>query len=735
MMNPYAIPPLIASLLAFLLGLFVLLKTRKSKSNILFSLESISISLWLYFDYMMYSSPLLETKLFWAKVAYIPVIFIPLFFLHFALSFSKSDKFRKTLISGYVSSFIFVLILFLTNYVISGVERRFWGFYPKVGFLHSVLLVYFGILITMTFWVFYSRSKDKTRPPQERNMFKLVSVAFIIAYLGCLDFLPKYGFDFYPFGFIFISVWFIVVAFAIIKHRLFDIHLVISRSTAYALTFLLGILPMAIILYFLQKVFPLTVPVTLVIALAVVLSFAFHKIYPYSERFVQTTLFKKRLDYYHILRKFSSDMVTALDLQNLLQRFDQTLHEALQVSSVAFYLTGPVNGKYPLIHASRKRDFVIGRLQESRAEQPEVSSEQKNIECTAAHMSGLIPQWKSGDALVSMAYQTKDVLVLGEMEMMAKENKNETLDQSIAQMREAKAEVCMPLKRDDTMIGIALLGPREKDQYYAPGDLELLHIMGQNACVAIQNALLVEDMIRSYQLLHRTQRFAAVGELVAGLSHEIRNPLMPIIRLMELAADSPVDGERLKSQSETVRKALRRITGVLNEIEELAAPYKPEFKPAEIGQLLDSAITALEPQIKPRKQEIIQEYADLPELMVDADRLGQVFLDVLLNAVEANPDGGRVWVRTREIVLHGDLMGIQVEIEDHGCGITLENMERVFDPFFTTKYKSVVRKGTGLGLSIAQRIVEDHHGTIELISTVGTGTRAFINLPTRERKN
>jgi signal transduction histidine kinase len=99
--------------------------------------------------------------------------------------------------------------------------------------------------------------------------------------------------------------------------------------------------------------------------------------------------------------------------------------------------------------------------------------------------------------------------------------------------------------------------------------------------------------------------------------------------------------------------------------------------------------------------------------------------------VEANPEGGSVWVRTREIVLRGELMGIQVEIEDKGCGIAQENIERVFDPFFTTKYKSIVRGGTGLGLSVAQRIMEDHRGTIELVSTVGKGTRALINIPMR----
>ncbi len=731
-MNPYSIPPLITSLLLLAMSVFLFVKKKGENPISKLALLQFVALLWLFSESMLYASETAKIARFWAKTSYIGVILIPPSFFHFIVAFLRTDKYRRSLLISYLVGGSFLIILFLTDILIKGADRHFWGYYPKVGYFHVFFIIYCAFVLATTFYVLYSHLKNQTPPSQERNKIQLIMVSFFIGFLSVIDFLPKYGVELYPMSFLFISLWLLLVSYAIAKHRLFDIQLAINKGTSYALTFFLGILPVAIIIYFLQQVFPLTIPITLVLGLAVVLSFVFHKIYPYSERFVQKRLFRKRLDYYQVLRKFSHDMVAALDLQNLLQRFDQTLHEALQVSSVAVYLTGPLNGKYPLIHVSNSRDFVPGRMQKSAAKTTEQNTERESVEVDSPHLSGLIPQWTSGDALVEMAFQAKDVLVLGEMEMMAREKKNETLEQAIAQMREVKAEVCMPLKRDSTMIGIALLGPRENDGYYAPGDLDLLHIVGQNACVAIQNALLVEDMKRSFQLLHRTQRFAALGELVAGMSHEIRNPLMPITYLLELAANPAVDRERLKRQTEASWQALHRITGVLTEIETLAAPYKPEFKPADIERLLDDAVMVLEPQIKERKQSVIREYAALPEPMVDADRLAQVFLDVLLNAVEANSDGGSVWVRTREIVLRGELMGIQVEIEDKGCGIARENIERVFDPFFTTKYKSIVRGGTGLGLSVAQRIMEDHRGTIELVSTVGKGTRVLINIPMRE---
>lgn len=733
-MNPYAVPPLITSILVLLLGCFVFLKNKIAKPNRLFLLETLTISLWLFFDYMMYTSHSSEKAFMWAKASYVGAIFIPPVFLHFSLSFLGTIKFRRHLIVSYVSGILFLLVLLLTDHLLSGAKQHYWGYYPTIGFLHIYFMIYYSFGIGTTYWALYSQSKDKARPAEERNKIKFVFLAFVIGFMALSDTLPKYGIEFYPIGFVFLSIWMLLVTYAIIKHRLFDIQVVISRGAAYTLTFFLGILPAAIIIYFLQKVFPLTVPITLVLSLAAVLAFLFHKIYPFSQQFVQKRLFKKRLDYYEILRKFSRDMTTALDIQNLLQRFDKTLQEAMQVSSVAVYLTGPMNGKYPLMHVSGKRDFIIGRLQRSMRRLPAQSSDgQENIDSAAAHHSGLIPQWKSGDALVEMAYRAKDVLVLGEMQMMAREKENDTLEKAIVQMKEAKAEVCVPLKRDGRMIGMALLGPRANDGYYSPEDLDLLHIVGQNACVAVQNALFVEDLKRSYQFLYRTQRFAALGELVAGLCHEIRNPLMPISYLLELIANPAVAQERIKRQRLAAWHALHRITNVLNEIEELAMPYKPVFSPTDIRGIIDEALTLLEPEIKRKKQNVLREYAALPEVMVDAERLKQAFTDLLLNAVEASLNTSMISVRTREISLQG-ARAIQIEIADNGCGIAPENIERVFDPFFTTKHKSIAREGTGLGLSLAHRIVEDHHGTIELISAVGKGTKVLINLPVKEQR-
>ena len=444
-------------------------------------------------------------------------------------------------------------------------------------------------------------------------------------------------------------------------------------------------------------------------------------------------IFKKQLNYYQILRKFSQDMVSALDLRDLLKRFDETLREAMQVTSVAVYLTGPLNGKYPLSHPLREDRDIFAVLRNEQKPDHEAAVLQ-TATMASMHHSGVIPLWKSGDALVAMAYQAKDVLVLGEMEMMARERENARLEEAITQMKDAKAEVCVPLKRDGKMIGIALLGPREGDRYYSPDDLSLLHTIGQNACVAVQNALLVEEIKKSYLLLQRTQRLAAMGSLIAGVSHEIRNPLMPISFLMDSITDASMDKDLLARLSEHSRESLRRIVSVLDEMDQLARPYTPSFKKTDINQIADDALLLLDTQIKLRKQEVVRQYDPLSPALVDSERLKHALLDILLNAVEANAENGKIYVRTREVLMkptrtHPSRTGIQIEITDTGCGIPEKNLERVFDPFFTTKHKSLLREGTGLGLAIAHRIVEEHHGSMEIRSEEGKGTTVFVNLP------
>lgn len=715
-------------------GIYVYFKDRKKTLNKVHFLFSFVVSIWSFFAGSAVLASDRKTSLFLFRLEHAGVVFIPSVYLHLVLILvGLQQKYKKIIYIMYGCSLV-LFVLNFTDLVVKSVSPKFYfPYYKDPGNAYPFLVFLFAFGVLYAFYLLFATYRKFIG--HQRNRLKLFLIATVIGFIGGLpSFLPVYDVNI-PYPVIYLTpIYSIIFAYAMVKYRLMDITVAVGRGTALALTFFLGILPVALAVFLLQKVFPLTIPIALIIILAVILSFLFTKIQPFSERFVQKKLFKTQLNYYQILQKFSQDMVTALDLKGLLERFDKTLREAMQVTSVAIYLTGPMNGKYPLTHASDISGGVIPILRNKEKESIDEAVTIESIGVAASHHSSIIPLWKSGDALVAMAYQAKDVLVLGEMEMMAREKENKRLVEAIVQMKEAKAEVCLPLKRDGKMVGIALLGPREGDRYYSPDDLSLLHTLAQNACVAVQNALMVEEIKRSYQMLQRVDRLTAMGSLIAGVSHEIRNPLMPISFLMETIADPTEDKKLLMRLHKYSKESLRRITNVLDEMDEFARPYTPALQKININRITDDALSLLDKQVKAHKQEVIKEYSTLPDALFDSGRLKQALADILLNAIEANPKGGKIHVRTRQIQLKKTRTqpartGIQIEIADSGCGIAERDIEKVFDPFFTTKHKSMMREGTGLGLALAHRIVEEHHGSIEIRSTVGKGTTVFINLP------
>jgi len=734
LLNYFVLGCYIAAVSALLSGLIVSFGDRKKALNRIYFLFSMAIFLWSASLGSAVIAPNPETSLFLFRLEHVGVVFIPTVYLHMVLILvGLQQKYKKIIYIMYVSSAVLFGLNF-TRLIVKSVSPKFYfPYYKNPGTAYPLLFFLFAVGVFYALHLLFTTYRKLSG--YQRNRLKLFFGASIVGYIGGLPaFLPLYNVNPSPFPIYLTPAFYFIFAYAIVKYRLIDVHEAISRGAMYVITILLGILPTAIIVFVLQKVYPLTIPITLVFIIAVFLALMFNKIHPFSERFVQRRLFKTQLNYYQILQKFSQDMVSALDLKSLLERFDKTLRESMQVTSVAIYLTGPMNGKYPLTHASDVSGDIIPILRNKDKEGIDEAVTIEGIGLAASHHSSMIPLWKSGDALVAMAYQAEDVLVLGEMEMMAREKDNRRLEEAIAQMKEAKAEVCLPLKRDGKMVGIALLGPREGDRYYSPDDLSLLHTLAQNACVAVQNALMVEEIKRSYQMLQRVERLTAMGSLIAGVSHEIRNPLMPISFLMETIADPTEDKKLVMRLHKYSKESLRRITNVLDEMDEFARPYTPALQKININRIMDDALRLLDKQLTAQKQEVITEYSELPEAMFDSGRLKQALADILLNAIEANPKGGKIHVRTRQIQLkktrsQSARTGIQIEIADSGCGIAERDIEKVFDPFFTTKHKSMMREGTGLGLALAHRIVEEHHGSIELRSAVGKGTTVFINLP------
>jgi signal transduction histidine kinase len=269
------------------------------------------------------------------------------------------------------------------------------------------------------------------------------------------------------------------------------------------------------------------------------------------------------------------------------------------------------------------------------------------------------------------------------------------------------------------------LGRRTDHEIYSHEDIDLLSMLANQAAIAVENARLYEDLKRSKSYIRRADRLASLGTLTAGLAHEIRNPLVAIKTLTQLLPDRLEDEEFRNHFLQIASGEVDRISSLVNELLEFARPSEPKLEMEDINAILEGMLLLISTETKKKFVQVVKEHTpDLPLVRVDREQIKQVFLNILLNALEATPENGTITVKTRSFLKPGGEHYVQVEVTDTGCGIPSEYLEDIFTPFFTTKIK-----GSGLGLSISNQIIQDHKGYIDVESYVNRGSTFFINLP------
>lgn len=228
-----------------------------------------------------------------------------------------------------------------------------------------------------------------------------------------------------------------------------------------------------------------------------------------------------------------------------------------------------------------------------------------------------------------------------------------------------------------------------------------------------------EELEQQQERLIRSDRLATVGELAAGLAHELRNPLAGMSGALHVLAtqldDDPERRALLADVQAQIGRMNRTLTGLLHH----ARPVAPERTAVDVNDLLEQSLRFI-----PRANiEIVRRFdSSLPLLCVDPNLVHQAFINILVNARQAMPNGGRLTVQTR--YRNGASHVVEVSIADTGVGIDAAHARRIFDPFYTTK-----PQGTGLGLAIAARVIEQHGGRIDVESAPGCGATFTLTLP------
>jgi len=306
-----------------------------------------------------------------------------------------------------------------------------------------------------------------------------------------------------------------------------------------------------------------------------------------------------------------------------------------------------------------------------------------------------------------------------------------------------KSLLYVPLKVGVKVIGVMSVDNKASNRPFSDNDVYLLAALADYASIAIVNAQLysevkafneeLEERIkkrtgelrRAQAQLIQSEKLASVGELAAGVAHEINNPLGVILGFAQVILRKLPEDDPLRQPLTSIEREGLRCKKIIQGLLDFSRHTMPTFQPVNLNEVVDSACDLFEYQITVNNVRMTKGLApNMPEIRADANQLQQVFSNLIINAYHAMPKGGELRITTRAV---GDR--VQAIFADTGVGIAPENLKRIFDPFFTTKQ---VGKGTGLGLSVSHGIIESHGGKIEVDSQVGKGTTFVVSLPVKQ---
>jgi len=674
-----------------ILGFFVLFKNPKSPTNRSFFYFAFSVSFWSYAYFLWQISNNANSALFWCRILMAGAIFISPAFLHFCVNLiNERKRYLNAVIFWYFVSFVFLLLDFTPLYIADVRPRMIFPYWPSPGPAFAPFLVmFFGVAVyshVLLLRAYKNLSEFK------RNQIKYVFLGTAIGFLGGSTNYPLwYDINILPIGNALVAVYVATIAYAIVRHQLMDIEVLIKKTLIFASLF-------AIVLGIFVGITVLTQELIAggrLLGLAISSIIIIFSVRPLEDFLVKVTdkyLFQKRYDYKQVLKSFIDEVITVLNLDRIVESTIDLLGKTLRPASSDILLLNRYEDKYVSYNALKHDEiFTIGN-----------------------------------DAqLVGLLKTTKDIFSL--------ENAGSTVHGTALRdtMKKLKAQLAIPLMLHDDLIGIMLLGKKKSDETYTKEDLDILTDLARTEAVAIGNAQLFAETAQN-------ERRAAIGTLAAGINHEVGNPLNIINTKMQIYLMSMERGlykdkepqEIIEESRDIMKTCLRqttRISDITKKLSNFAKPSK-EFKPevTDIEEQLEETLSVVGHELELERIGIKRNIQrPLPKIMADKRQIEQIFFNLIKNAGQAIKEKGTIEIKAG-ISQEKNGRNVKIEISDTGQGIPGDKLQKIFDPFYTTKAPG---KGTGLGLSIVRQLVWRNKGEIKVQSKVGGGTIFTITFP------
>ena len=675
MQNLVSFSSLLASIILFLLSIFVYLKDPRRSINISFSIYFTALAIWSFGIFGLVSGfePYI---IIWQKIMSVGVVFIPASFLFFSYNFlgNKYKPVFPVVIGSFIISFFYLAATF-TKYFFMGVIKVEYGY---VGQPHPGIIFPFfvGYVVAAMIYGHYLVFKELiSSKGQRKNQLFFVFTASAVFTIGALAVVPTLigtvilgGFPLWNFTNIFYGF---LIAYAITKERLMNIPIAISRTLAWALTVLfLGAIYTAFVLHYRTYISNrIDLPFFIFsIIYGIFVGESFQRIRFFLQTTTDKAFIKSWYDYRRVLRDAAADLGRALTREDITKVLYPVFQNDIDVSEA-----------HLLFHDSKTDDYI--ELREGGAEQTKILILGKDA------------------APIKLLLNNKDRIIY-----------------------EGKAYI--PSFHENNLIALIILGKKRSEDEYSEDDYELFRTISEYVAIVLEYIVKPYEevkekfeeterkLIETEKQLERSQRLASLATMAAGVAHEIRNPLGIIHSKTEKLDDAPRDIEYLRAFKESVLKNSKRISSIITSMLDLTKVGEKKMEKVNLNEIIESTFQLLTfNDIKLEKK-----YENIPGITGDPEELKRIFINLFSNAIEAMPGGGYLTVSTY-LIEEDDIKKVCVDISDTGRGIAKENLVKIFDPFFSGRHE-----GVGLGLSIVYRIVREHSGEISVKSEIGKGS-------------
>ena len=672
----------------------VLAQKRGSRLVRLFSIFTGEMAIWALFYFAWLASDDRKLAEFFLRTCMVPVVMMPASFFHFMLELVKRKVSRSIHFINYGLGFLIMSTIYGPLFATSA-DKPFlvFPYWLRPGPIFPLHVAHFVGIVIISHSIMFNVIKTTNLP----GLKKQVSIVFwgtLIGFSsGITNYLAWYRLA-APIANPIVSFYTTAIAYAVVKHQLMDIEVLVKRTLQFAGLVGFAVLLMAIVPKYLLQFFGIPRAVADILG-AVIVAASFGKVRESLVNVTDRYLFQKKYDYKELLKKFTDEVMLKVDLKQLLETTVNTLTETVKL-----------DGSSLLLFDKDKRTYEWVATRGANGQQVSLGEQEQLVTFLRETHE---PVWLDGKVDYPQTIKGQMTLQL-------------------------KSRLALPLHVHEDLIGVLLLGKKKSDEAFGKDDLDILTPLARTLAIAVTNAQLFEELAKTQAEAAQKEKLAVIGTLSAGINHEICNPLGIVKAQCEAFLLDSEDGiligkssqDLLERTSNIMRVALKQIdraTAITQKLSNFAKPIKdPTAQTVSIEQEIDEVLILVGHDLKLEKIEVVKEIEPgLPQIVADRRQLQEVLFNLVRNAGQAIKPPGTIWVRART---SSGL--VRVEITDTGSGISEENLKKIYNPFFTTKEPG---KGTGLGLFIVRQIVERNKGRIGVESIVGKGTTFSLEFP------